>query len=101
MWWGNNGVFIFVKLIFSSLRDVIKAKKKKNPLAMNIETILMTSVIGVSAGILSSYTANAIAKNQFTFFNLSIISGLTLIYVFIIAFLAQYIYNFLTKRNKN
>ena len=65
---------------------------------MDVEEILMGSVIGVASGILSAYTSNAIAKNQFTFVNLCIIIGLTLVFTFIAAWIAQTGYNGITKK---
>lgn len=65
---------------------------------MDVEEILMGSVIGVASGILSAYTSNAIAKNQFTFVNLCIIIGLTLVFTFITAWIAQTCYRCVTKK---
>ena len=65
---------------------------------MDIEEILMGSVIGVSSGILSAYTSNAIIKNQFNFVNLCIMIGLTLVFTFIVAWLTQTIYHSMIKK---
>ena len=60
--------------------------------------IFWLSNIGVSSGILSAYTSNAIIKNQFNFVNLCIMIGFTLVFTFIVAWLTQTIYRSITKK---